>query len=76
LHTALGLISLETTDILGCRRIRRPLEEGGEAPHEANVIVLRMLSQAAYRHVLKHALTQRADGRLDRWLGHRVFLSS
>src|SRR5579859_144022 len=76
LHPALGLISLETTDILGRRRIRRPHEEGGEAPHEANVVALRVLSKAAYRHVLKHALTQRAHGLWDGWLGHRVFLSS
>jgi len=72
LHPALGLMNLETTDILGGRRIRRPPEEGGEAPHEAYVVVLRVLSKAAYRHVLKHALTERAHGLLDSWFEHRV----
>jgi hypothetical protein len=69
-------MNLETTDILGGRRIRRPPEEGGKVPHEAYVIVLRVLSKAAHRHVLKHALTERAHSLLDGWLGHWVFLSS
>ena len=65
LHPAFSLMNLEMTDILGGRRIRRPPEEGGKVPHEAYVIVLRVLSKAAYRHVLKHALTERAHGLLD-----------
>jgi hypothetical protein len=69
-------MNLETMDILGCRRIRTPPQEGCEAPHEAYVVALRLLSQAAHRHVFKHALPERADGLLDGWIGHRVFLSS
>src|SRR5258708_26580316 len=69
-------MKLETTDILGCRRIGTPSQEGCEAPHEAYVVALRLLSQATHRHVFKHALPERADGLLDGWIGHRLFLSS
>jgi hypothetical protein len=76
LHAALDLMDLEAADVLGRRRIRRPLEEGGEAPDEADVIALRLFPQATPGHVFEHAPTQQCDGRLDRLIGHRVSLPS
>jgi hypothetical protein len=55
-------MELEATDILGCRRVRRPPEKLGEAPHEPDIITLRVLPQAARRHVLEHPSAQRAHG--------------
>jgi hypothetical protein len=52
--------------ILSCCRIRLLTEEGCEAPHNANTIVLRIGWQAAYRHDFEHALPQRIDGMFDR----------
>jgi hypothetical protein len=52
---------LKPANILGRRRIRRLTEEGCEAAHNANIIVLRIGSQAAHRHVFEHALPQRTD---------------
>ena len=59
LHATLGLVDLEATDILRCRLIGRALEERGEAAHRTHVVTLRILAQAAHRHVFKHALPQR-----------------
>jgi hypothetical protein len=66
LYPALALMNLEPANILSCCRIRRLTEEGCEAAHNANIISLRIGSQAAHRHVFEHALPQRADGALDR----------
>ena len=59
-------MNLEPANILSCRRIRRLTEEGCEATHNANIIALRIGSQAAHRHVFEHALPQRTDGAFDR----------
>jgi hypothetical protein len=73
LHAALGLIDLEATDILGCRRVRRPPEKLSEAPHEPDIIALRILLQAARRHVFEHPSAQRTHGLWNGLDGHLVF---
>src|SRR5439155_1661827 len=62
LHAALRLVELEAAQILRCRRIGRAADEGRERPDVANVVVARLLAEAAHAHVLDHALTQRAAG--------------
>jgi hypothetical protein len=62
LHTTVGLVDLEAADILGRRRVRRPPGERSEAPHEPDIITLRVMPQAARRHVFKHPPAQRAHG--------------
>ena len=62
LHAALSLVDLKAADILGRRRIRRSAEKRGKAPDEADVVALRLFSQAAHGHVFEHAPAQRADG--------------
>jgi hypothetical protein len=59
------LVHLKAADILGRRRIRRPLQECSEATNEANVVALCGRSQAAHRHIFEHALPQRADRPFD-----------
>ena len=75
LHSALALMNLKPANILGGRRIRRPSKEGREVANKANIVALRIGSQAAHRHVFEHAPPQRADGAFDRGNGHRKFLS-
>jgi hypothetical protein len=48
--------------VLGCRRVGRPADEGGEPPAAVDVASLRMTPELAGSHILDHALTQRADG--------------
>src|SRR5580693_6575095 len=62
LHASLGLVDLKATDILGCRRVRRPPEKLSKAPHKPDIITLRVLPQAARRHVFEHPLAQRTHG--------------
>jgi hypothetical protein len=62
LHATLGLVNLETADILRCRRVRRPLEERSEAPNEPDIVALRRFTHATHGHVVEHASPQRADG--------------
>ncbi|HEX3350716.1 MAG TPA: hypothetical protein VHS58_21710 [Acetobacteraceae bacterium] len=64
-YSALTLVNLKAADILSRRHIGRLTEEGREAAN-ANIIVLRIGSQAAHRHVFEHALPQRTDGAFDR----------
>jgi hypothetical protein len=71
LHAALPLVQLEAAQILRCRRIGRPADEGRERPHMPNVVGARLLSEAAHHHVFDHARTQRADGPGRRSGGHR-----
>jgi hypothetical protein len=59
-------MNLKPANILSFCRIRRLTEEDSEAAHNANIIALRVGSQAAHRHVFEHALPQRADGAFDR----------
>src|SRR6478672_3744029 len=73
LHAALGLIDLEATDILGCRRVRRPPEKLSEAPHEPDIFALRILLQAARHHVFEHPSAQRTHGLWNGLDGHLVF---
>lgn len=45
--------------------------KGRQGAHVANVVVARLLAEAAYPHVLDHARPQRADGPVGRMGGHR-----
>jgi hypothetical protein len=69
-------VNPKPANILGRRRIRRPSKDGREVANKANILVLRIGSQTAHRHVFEHAPPQRADGAFDRGAGHREFLSS
>ena len=60
LHAALRLVELEAAQILCRRRIGRAADEGRERPDVPNVVVARLLAEAAHAHVLDHARTQRA----------------
>src|SRR3954471_16656296 len=64
LHAALRLVKLEAAQILRRRGIRRAVNEGRKRPHIANVVVARLLAEAAHAHVLDHTLAQRAGGAL------------
>ena len=65
-YPALALVELKPANILsGCRIWRLP-QEGCEAAHKTNILVLRIGSQAAHRHVFDHALPQRTHGGIDR----------
>jgi len=75
LYPALALVNLKPANILSRCRIGRLPQEGCEAAHKTNILVLRIGSQAAHRHVFHHALPQRTDGAADRWNRHRKFLS-
>jgi hypothetical protein len=70
-HAACGQVQLELPHILGRGGLRRAAEESREASDLADVIGAGLLDEMAHRHVVGHALTQRADG----CLGHRGLLS-
>src|SRR5258706_7059574 len=63
LHALLALTNLEHTQILPLGRVRRAAEEDCEVLDVADVTALRLLAEAADRHVLDHATAKRADGR-------------
>jgi len=73
LHTTLGLVDLETADVLGRCRVRWPPEERREAPHETDVVTLCVFAQATHGHVFEHAPPQRAHGLGNCLGGHLVF---
>ena len=66
LHSAFALMNLKPANVLGGRRIRHPSKEGSEIAHKANIVALRIGSQAAHGHVFEHALAQSADRAFDR----------
>ena len=51
-------MNLKAANILSPRHIGRLTEEGCEAAHNANIIVLGIGSQPVNRHVFEHALPQ------------------
>src|SRR5580700_1934585 len=55
LHAALRLVQLEATQILCRRGVGRAANEGRKRPDVPNVVVARLLAEAAYAHVLDHA---------------------
>jgi hypothetical protein len=63
----LGEMQLIAAKVLGRRLVRRQAEENREVLHGADVVSLGILGEPARRHVVDHALTQRADG----LVGHR-----
>ena len=60
-------MQLKAAKVLLRRRIWRPAEEGREVPDVPDVVLLDFSVEPARRHVVDHALTQRADG----LVGHR-----
>ena len=74
LHAALRLVELEAAQILCRRGIGRVADEGRKCPDIPNVVVARLLAEAAHAHILDHARTQRAGGPGGRSGGHRGFL--
>jgi len=75
LHAALRLVQLEAAQILSRRGVGRAADEGCKRPHVPNVVVARLLAEAAHAHVLDHARTQRADGPVRRMRDDRGLLS-
>ncbi len=63
----LGQMQLISTKVLTRSGIRRTAEKGREVPHVPDVVPLGVFAEPARRHVVDHALTQRADG----LVGHR-----
>src|SRR5271166_1831894 len=57
-------MQLKAPKVLARRRIWRPAEEGRESPDVSDVVLLHLLLEPARRHVVDHALTQRANGLL------------
>src|ERR1700733_8940652 len=55
-------MQLKAAKVLLRRRIWRPAEEGRKHSHIPNVVPLGVLIETARRHVVDHALAQRADG--------------
>jgi hypothetical protein len=74
-HPSLRLVQLETVQILRRRCVGRPANKGRERAHVANVVVARLLAEAAHAHVLDHARPQRGDGPVGGMGGHRGILS-
>src|SRR4029077_13646866 len=73
-NAVLRLVQLEAAKIIRRRSIGRPAREGRERPYLANVVAVRLLGEAAHRHVFDHTRTQRADGPGRRSGGHRGVL--
>src|SRR5216683_3185534 len=71
LHAALPLVQLEAAQILRRRRIGGPADKGRERPHVPNVVVARLLGEAAHHHVFDHARTQRGYRLGEKRRGHR-----
>jgi hypothetical protein len=67
----LPLIQLEQAQILGDCHIRRPADESRESLNLTQVIILRLLADAADRHVVAHALEKKADV----FVSHEMLLS-
>jgi hypothetical protein len=55
-------VQLEAAQILRRRRIGPAAEESSKRLHLPDVVVTRLLREAAHCHVLDHARPQRADG--------------
>src|SRR5580704_3434303 len=72
-HADLGEVQLEAADVLGRRRVGRPLHKRREPFATADMASLRARTKLARVHVLDHALAQRADrirthGQLLSWM--------
>jgi len=63
LHALLALVELECAQILALSGVGRATEEDCEVLNVTDVVALRLLAEAADRHVLDHAAAKRADGR-------------
>src|SRR5262249_19948763 len=60
-QTALDQVQLEAANVVSGGRVGRALQERCKPPAAVDVAALRMVTKIACRHVLEHALTQRAD---------------
>ena len=54
-------VQLVAPQILDRGRVGRAPKKGGELPHDADVVALRLVRELAHPHVVDHALTQRRD---------------
>jgi protein-S-isoprenylcysteine O-methyltransferase Ste14 len=65
-RTGLSLMHLEAAHLFRSRRIRRAFKERRELPNATDVVIARLLAEAAQMHVGDHALAQRraSGGRL------------
>ena len=61
LERCFTLLDLEAAQIFRCRRIGRTPKEGGEPPHVADIITLRLAAEVPHGHIVDQPLTQRAD---------------
>src|SRR5215475_10722531 len=61
-ETGVNQVQLEAANVVGSGRVRRALQERRKPPAAVDVAALRMGPEIACRHVLDHALTQRANG--------------
>jgi hypothetical protein len=62
LPAALRLVQLEEAQIFRRCRVGRPADEGRECADLMDIVVTRLLAEAAHGHVFDHARPQRADG--------------
>jgi hypothetical protein len=69
-NAILLLPHLEPTQVIGGRRIRSSAEEGREPSDIAEVVALRLLAEPAQGHVVDQSLAQRADGCIEKGMGH------
>ena len=58
----LGEMQLISTKVLARGGIRRTAEKGREVPHVPDVVPLGVFGEPTRRHIVDHALAQRADG--------------
>src|SRR4029077_19092359 len=72
---ALPLVQLKAAYVARRRRRWGAADEGGKGLHMPDIVLTRLLREAAHRHVLNHTGTQRADGSVGKIGGHRGFLS-
>jgi hypothetical protein len=54
-HPALRLVQLKAAQIFRRRGVGRAADKGCKCPHVADVVVARLLGEAAHDHVLDHA---------------------
>src|SRR6266851_2760861 len=67
MHTGLGQMQLERTQLFRSRAVWGTAEESREPLDGADVLALRIGHEPAHAHVFEHALAQRADGLLAHW---------
>src|SRR4051794_39172344 len=67
----LALLDLEPAQVIRARRIGATSQERRKPPDVADVVALRLSREPAHGHVVDQPPTKRADGGVERRLGHR-----